>query len=470
MEFSAISRRSLFIGAGATGAALALGLTGAMALTPKPTAGLTPTGAPSAGYFSADEVHEVSLTIDPNVFQAMLATYLAKQDKEWISAEVTIDGKTYDNVGLRLKGNSSLKGISADSAPEALPWKVKLDEFVEGKNHDGMTSFIIRSNSTTTALNETVALSLLGATGLATDRAAYIALRANGSDAVLRLTVEELDDEWTAWAFPTAGILYKADASGDYSYRGSDAAAYEDVFELEAGEENYVPLIEFLDFVNNSSDEEFKSGLASQLDVPSFTKYLAFQDLVDNFDDISGPGNNSYLWWAQPADQMTVVSWDLNLAFGMTPGGGGQGGMGGGSADGTGNPPYGRGPGGGMPSGAAPGGGMPEGSAPAGAPDGKQMPPGAQTDGQAGSQDPAGGGQRGGQGKANPLVDRYNSLAGGTAAVKEETETLRESLFASGVAQRLLDEWVAILNSGASELVDETDLETEKANIEKYFA
>lgn len=36
-------------------------------------------------------------------------------------------------------------------------------------------------------------------------------------------------------------------------------------------------------------------------------------ELLDNFDDIDGPGNNAYLWWDASTEQFTIVPWDLNL-------------------------------------------------------------------------------------------------------------------------------------------------------------
>ena len=68
------------------------------------------------------------------------------------------------------------------------------------------------------------------------------------------------------------------------------------------------PLIDFLDFVNNSSDAEFADGIASRLDVEAFARYLAFEELVDNFDDIDGPGNNAYLRWDAESQGFTVVA------------------------------------------------------------------------------------------------------------------------------------------------------------------
>src|SRR5690606_30074372 len=111
--------------------------------------------------------------------------------------------------------------------------------------------------------------------------------------------------------------------------------------------------IEFLDFINNSTDEEFAEQLSDYLDVDSFAGYLAVQDLVANTDDIDGPGNNSYLHYDPDTGLMTVVAWDQNLSYGGFGGGGGFA------------------PGGGGDMGRQ-GGGMPE------MPEGREFPDGAE--------------------------------------------------------------------------------------------
>ena len=72
----------------------------------------------------------------------------------------------------------------------------------------------------------------------------------------------------------------------------------------------------FLQFLNESDDETFAAELPERLDVDAFARYLAMMDLVANFDDIDGPGNNAYLWYDVATEQFTVVPWDMNLAFG----------------------------------------------------------------------------------------------------------------------------------------------------------
>lgn len=434
-----ISRRGVF-------AAVGLGAVGAVILSGCGSFGETSAGASSGkagkvidGYLDPDSLHFVEITVDQSVYQEMITAYTSNRTKNWIEATVTVDGVAHEKAGLKLKGNSSLQGISAVSEPQKLPWLVRFDKFVDGANHDGMTRMVIRASSSTSALNEAVALDLLAKTGLASEKAAHISLSVNGSDPVLRLTCQDLDESWVAQNFDVAGLLYKAESTGDYTYRGTDESAYKDVFDQETGKANLTPLIEFLQFINESSDADFQSGLAQRVDVDKMITYLAFEDVIDNFDDITGPGNNSFLWWAEQANQMTVVAWDHNCAFGLKPGAGQQGQGGGGQP-----------PGGGQ--------GQP--------PSGGQQPGGGQPPGGAGGQQPGGGGS---QTKANALVDRFNSLMDGETKVSAERDRLKQELYTSGVAHTILDARAKVLTDQAGSLIEQSAVEADKQTIAAYF-
>lgn len=416
------------------------------------------TSAAAGSVFDDSSIHEFSVEVDQAEYEAMIATYLDNGDKDWISGTVTIDGQVFENVGLKLKGNSSLRGVSADSDPTALPWRIRLDKYVDDQNLDGYSDFVVRANNSETSLNEALALDLLEAAGLASEHAVAASFSVNGSEADLRLVVQNLDDTWDEENFGDEGILYKADAEGDYSYRGTDATAYTEAFDVEAGEDDYQPLIEFLDFVNNSTDEEFAEELSDRLDVEEFARYLAFEDLVSNMDDISGPGNNSYLRWDAATGVMTVVAWDHNLAFGGMGGPGMGGGMGdrgmGGFPGGDGEMPEGF-PGGDgeMPEGFTPPGDgeMPEGFTPPG--DG-EMPEGGPTPGQ-------GMGGRGG----NVLAERFQDNEEFAALYDDALADLEAELIDSGLAQQVLDGWVDLLTNEGGELIDAETVESEAEQI-----
>ena len=292
--------------------------------------------------FDSSVVHTISVDFDQADYDSMIDTFTSTGDKEWISATVAIDGVVYENVGLRLKGNSSLFGLTSATSgnPEDLPWLIRLNKFVEGADHQDYEEIVIRSNSTETALNEAVAQELLSVTGLASQDPIATSFTVNGGETELRLAVENPDEEWYEDNFDDEdGLLYKADSEGDYSYRGDDADAYTDVFDQEVGDDDMQPLIDFLDFVNNADDATFAAELGDHLDVDSFATYLAFQDLIGNADDINGRGNNSYLQYDTTTTRFTVVSWDLNLAFNTANVGGGGGVAGGGAAGRPAGPP-----------------------------------------------------------------------------------------------------------------------------------
>lgn len=431
----------------------------------------------------AATMHDVAVTFDEAEYDAMVETFRSTGDKEWISATVTIDGESFEDVGLRLKGNSSLQGlrgedgegdgvaapvagggpgaeVSAD-APESLPWLIRLDKFVDGQDLDGLTEVVVRSNRSATSLNEAVALELVGLAGLATQQSAASRFSVNGSDEVLRLLVENPGDDWSTAALDPDVLLYKAEAGGDYSYRGDDPEAYTDVFDQEAGEEDLGPLVAFLAFLDEADDATFAAELGEHLDVEAFARYLALQELLANDDDIDGPGNNSYLAYDPSTGLMTVVTWDLNLAFGGLGGFGGMTGAPGGGRVGDGERPT-------PPDGVPPGDGWAPGSGFV-PPDGATSPDGAVPPDDAGWAGGPGGGGPGGLGGSNVLVERFLADDAFAAAYEAALEELTAELYGSGAATAVLERWTTVLEEGAGDLVDDATLAEEADAVAQHF-
>ena len=407
-----------------------------------------PTAAADLTVMDSSVVHDIAVSFDEDAYDAMIDTYAATGDKEWIEATATIGGVTYEQVGLRLKGNSSLRGLGGDRAGEAstisaddpagLPWLIRFDNYVEGQNHEGLYDLVIRSNNTETSLNEAVALDLLELADLASQDAIAVAFSVNESEPTLRLAIEHPDDVWMDANFADDGALYKAESTGDYSYRGDDLEAYDEVFDQEAGKDNedLTPLIEFLDFINSSDDATFNAELTDHLDTESFATYLAMQELIDNFDDINGPGNNSYLYYDSETEAFTVVAWDHNLAFGVRNN----------DAFGPGGATVGD-AGGGQPGGAAlrsPGGGPPEGQL-----SGRDLPMGGPGE------------------QANVLVDRFLANPEFAALYDTALAELDASLFDSGIAAEVLATWASVLET--SDLVTQDTIAEESAQVAVYF-
>jgi spore coat protein CotH len=512
-----LTRRSLLLSTASAVALVATPGAGAWSIA---LAAQTP-AAGGGGFLDPSLVHDIVATFDQDAYDTMVQTYAETGDKEWISATLTIDGQTFEQVGLRLKGNSSLMGLRegnlggdlgdsstfaqvADSStsatpaagatpitgqtgmnvdggpnieihggptnlsadePQGLPWLVHLDRNIDGQSLNGLTEFVIRSNGWETALNEALSLDLLAEAGLASQQAAYIRFTANDSDPRLRLAIENPDGTWLTRHFADDGILFKSEAQGNWSYRDENYESYTESFDLEAGgtdddAADYAHLIDFLDFLTNSDDATFARDLPKRLDVDQFAVYLAMMDLLGNDDDIDGPGNNSYLFFDTETGVVTIVPWDMNLSF-QGPGFGG---------------PENVGPGGeqALP---APGenrvitiGGTPvpgqEGTGPGVAGPGPQGEGGPHVQTGDGS---AGGFMLGPGGMSNPLVQRWAEVEAFTTLQSDASARLESDLFKSGVAADILSRWVDILETHASDLVDQSTIEKDASSLEEMI-
>lgn len=420
----------------------------------------TSTGAANtSAKLDATTVHTIAVTVDDSSLREMLQVFLDTGEKEWIHGSVTIDGETFTDVGLKLKGNSSLRGISVDTPAQDLPFRIRLDKYVDDQQFEGISDFTVRSNSSETSMNEAVALDLLTDAGLASTQAIATRFSVNGSDETLRLTVQNLDDTWVQNYFSDAGadsVLYKSEADGTWGWNGEDGD-YSSSFDIEAGADDYAPLIALLDLINNGTEEEIAAQLPDLVDLESFATYLAFEDVINNFDDIDGPGNNSYLFWDSATNKFTVVAWDHNLAFGGMGGNMPERGMPN-FADGTmpegGRPNFGDGT---MPEDrTVPEGGRPDladGTMPEGF-----VPP----EGGPGGDNP-GAGHMGGPGmsRSNPLVTAFKANADWSALYDAKLAELQTSLIDGGALATSVETRTATLGSGASDLVSTDTITSE---------
>ena len=366
-------------------------------------------GAGNVDIFDTSVSHEVSLQVSQESLDEMLADYQEDGSKTWVKATITIDGVTIENVGIRLKGNSTLSGLSGNSGggggPQASegmtdlseeeiaqfeeqfaaqqettdasatgetaetrgpggggmggggmggmtsvdaddvstwPLLISFDKYEDGRVYQGMTQLALRPG--TTVVNEAMALALTAETGQVSQQSSFTTFSLNDEPSTTRLLLEHPDENY-ADALGN-GVLFKADSDSSFTYQGDDQTEYDGQFKQINGDGNgdIQPIINLLKWLDTASDEEFAEHLSDYVDVESFARYVATQNLLVNSDDMAGPGSNYYLWYDYDTGLISVVSWDLNLAMSgstdagpddeISMGGGGGGGMGpGGTTD-----------------------------------------------------------------------------------------------------------------------------------------
>ncbi|MFV2017551.1 CotH kinase family protein [Micromonospora sp. LOL_023] len=332
--------------------------------------------------FDSTVAHEFSLVFRDDDYQRLLDAYFDDGEKEYLAADLVVDGTAIPSVGIRLKGNSTLSGLTRDGEtaqrtggqfgggegppgggegrfgggrqfgggqgqpggapqggngpgggmgmgmgmaglaaeePETLPWLISFDEFVDGRRYQGLQEVAVRVGGMgggAAVANEALALSLLATAAMTTQRYAYTSFTVNDRPTTARLVVEHPDEQYAA-GVGTSGVLYKSLASGSFDYQGEDLVEYQDDFKQInlTGSQDLQPVINLIRWLSEASDEEFDAELADHVDVESFARYVAAQNLLLNFDDMAGPGRNYYLYHDLDTRKFTVISWDHNLTF-----------------------------------------------------------------------------------------------------------------------------------------------------------
>ncbi|MGX4652215.1 CotH kinase family protein [Micromonospora sp. SCSIO 07396] len=335
--------------------------------------------------------------------------------------------------GGQFPGGMTRTALKAEE-PETLPWLLSFDEFVDGRRYQGHREVAVRVGGMgggSTVLNEALSLSLLDATGEPAQRYAYSSFTVNDRPTTARLLVEHPDEHF-ADQMDGTGVLYKSLASGSFTDQGDDPTAYADDFKqiTMKGSQDLQPVMNLIRWVTSASDEEFAAQLADRVDVASFARYVALQNLLLNFDDMAGPGKNYYLWYDLGTKRFSVISWDHNLTFsgnasqGPHDSGGlgmGRGGPGAAGADGA------------APGQAAPGGtgqqpgqpGQPAGQA------GQPAGPGARGAGD-------GDGPRGGMMTGHKLKERFLAADAFKATYEDAYRELYQQVYGSGKAAESL--------------------------------
>ncbi|MCC5033919.1 CotH kinase family protein [Streptomyces sp. WAC 00631] len=428
----------------------------------------------TVGLYDDSVAHTIQLEYDATDFEKMMKEFREEGSKEYIEADLTIDGVHLEDVGIRLKGNSTLMslrggdrgmpgggravpgGAAPDGAagggrrpggaggmtmydlspdkPEELPWLIKIDEYIEGRAYQGEREISLRPGSGgAVPLNEALSLSLTAASGEPAERYAFSSVKVNDRPAVTRLMVENPDTEYAEAVGDGNGVLYKARAGGSFAYRGDDPSAYETSFRQlnKAGSQDLTPVIRLIKWADRASDEEFAEELGRYVDVDSLAAYTAAQNLLLNFDDMSGPGKNYLLWYDLDTKKFSVLGWDYNLAFGGDTAAGPDDSLGKGGVPAE---REGTGTGADTADGRAgqkvqpPKGGT------------EDMPPGAPggQNGRGPGDGEGGGGMPGGM-TGHPLKDRFLELDAFDDAYKTAYRELYEKFYGSGTALRVLD-------------------------------
>ena len=183
--------------------------------------GLTAAGAISFSYedklFDDSYVHTLNIEMDD--WDSFIETATSE---EYSAADVTIDGETIHNVGIRGKGNTSLSTVSQlDSERYSL--KIEFDAYEDSNSYYGLDKLCLNNLiQDYTMMKDYLAYKLMGEFGASAPLVSFVYVTVNGEDWGLFLAVEAVEDSFLERNYGSNfGDLYKPDTMSMGGGRGN---------------------------------------------------------------------------------------------------------------------------------------------------------------------------------------------------------------------------------------------------------
>jgi hypothetical protein len=243
----------------------------------------------------------------------------AKSDSDsFIMADVvTINGVSFDSVGVKYKGNSSY-----DSSYAKNPMHIELDAF-KNQSYQGIKDVKLgNAFSDPSMIREVLAYKILEAYADC-PRSNFAKLYINGNYIGLYSNEESVNKDFLSNHFyGSKNTFFKCNpivnpnptTKCNLRYLpGVDSSGYFNYYELKS-DYGWNDLVALCDSVTNNP-----ASLENVMDVDRAIWMLAFNNVLVNLDSYSGLFAQNYYLYKDNTDRFNPVIWDLNMAFGGFP-------------------------------------------------------------------------------------------------------------------------------------------------------
>lgn len=157
--------------------------------------------------FDKNSVMSISIDMDETKWNEMIKNALKE---EYYPCNITINGTTFKNVGIRAKGNTSLTMV-ANSDSDRYSFKIKFDEYVDGQTCFGLNKLVLNNTySDKTYMKEYLSYEIMDYVGVKTPLYAFANINVNGKEWGLYLGLEAMEESFAERIYGSDyGMLYK---------------------------------------------------------------------------------------------------------------------------------------------------------------------------------------------------------------------------------------------------------------------
>jgi spore coat protein CotH len=150
-----------------------------------------------------DEILTIDIRVDENEWQEMLDNAI---EKEYISADLVINGELFNTVGIRTKGNSSLSQVVSMDDSDRYSINFKFNYYVKGQTCYGLDNFCINNLlGDTTYMKDYMSYDIMKYIGVETPLMNYANVTVNGEDFGFCLALERYEKSFLDRVYDTSG-------------------------------------------------------------------------------------------------------------------------------------------------------------------------------------------------------------------------------------------------------------------------
>lgn len=248
----------------------------------------------------------------------------------WQEATLRFKDQTWQHVGIRYKGNSSLR--SSWGHTQKLPFRLNFDYFedsypeIDDQRFFGFKKLTFSSGFTDDSLiREKVVADIFRTAGIPAARTAFYRVYVNYGEGEkylgLYTMVEPPDTPLLNAQFgQDTGNLYKPSGNGA-RFGSFDADSFAKENNETAADWSDIQAVFNALHADRSDAGAWRQGLEKVFDVPHFLRYLAINTLIQNWDTYGRMEHNYYLYTDPNTKKVRWIPWDNNMALSEDPNG-----------------------------------------------------------------------------------------------------------------------------------------------------
>ncbi|HIV17934.1 MAG TPA: CotH kinase family protein [Candidatus Merdivicinus intestinigallinarum] len=266
--------------------------------------------------FDGSRVHTIDIQMED--WDGFLETAL---EEAYSPCTVVIDGEVFERVGIRAKGNNSLR-LTEKYGLNRYSLKLEFDHYTDGNSYFGLDKFSLDASfQDNSYLKSYLAYDMMRFMEVPSPLCSYVWVTVNGEDWGLFLAVEEPEEAFCRRNFGTDfGQLYKPDyrslnaenADVALKYVDENPDSYDNIFrkaKFKASDEDKQRVIDALRVLSTGEN------LETAIDVDEVLRYFTVQVFVVNMDSYLGRTGHNYFLYEEDGF-LQILPWDYNLAFG----------------------------------------------------------------------------------------------------------------------------------------------------------